>query len=585
VAALKRIPLILLTLLILAVPALAGDVYYFNAAGQGVDGERCGTKVPTLAEQEANQAAIDAWIKHGGFAMDKAGDVVIPVAIHVVAMDDGSCDVPDAQINDQMDVLNAAYAGTGFSFTLASTDRTYNSKWSTARYGSRQASAMKEATSIDPATTFNIWLANIGGGLLGYATFPDMYPEDSYMHGVVALYSSVPGGTAAPYNEGDTITHEAGHFLGLYHTFQGGCAAPNDYCDDTPQESTPAYGCPEGRDSCTSDPGLDPIHNFMDYSDDYCMYEFTADQTARMHEQMALYRPTMYGGTVVTGPTAAFSGTPVSGDFPLDVQFTDASTGDPTSWSWTFGDGGTSAAQNPNYVYDTVGYYTVSLTVSNVDGSDTLTRTNYINVTDPGGGGDTMYVAAMTATRYVTGRNISGRCTVSLADDGGGAVASATVTVSYTGNNSGTLSGVTGSDGSVTLTTPRVKSSTTEWCFTVTNVTHATLTYDPGANVTTQTCESGDVYREGSKDGLALSNDPNPFNPLTTIRFNLPQAARVSLRIYDVRGHLVATPVDEHRGQGLHVVNWDASDRPSGIYYYQLRAGDVLETRKMMLLK
>ncbi len=169
---------------------------------------------------------------------------------------------------------------------------------STHRYGSRTTKRqMKEALAIDPATTFNMYFCNIGGGLLGYATFPDMYPEDSYMHGVVCLWASVPGGAAAPYNEGDTATHEAGHFLGLYHTFQGGCTG-GDYVADTAPEASPAYGCPQGRDSCAGG-GPDPIHNFMDYTDDYCMYEFTDDQITRMHQQMALYRPTMYGGTAV----------------------------------------------------------------------------------------------------------------------------------------------------------------------------------------------------------------------------------------------------------------------------------------------
>jgi hypothetical protein len=152
---------------------------------------------------------------------------------------------------------------------------------------------MKRALHQGGDNALNFY-STTAGDFLGWAYLPDITtkPGQQYLDGVVIDWESIPGTSttyAGRYDQGETATHEVGHWLDLEHTFYGGCNAKGDFVSDTPPERTATSGCPAGKDTCP-EPGLDPIHNYMDYSYDSCYTEFTAGQTQRMRDAWLLYR-------------------------------------------------------------------------------------------------------------------------------------------------------------------------------------------------------------------------------------------------------------------------------------------------------
>ena len=273
--------------------ALASDYEYdayVSRVGEDAGLHRCATLHPPIFERELIEEAVRERMSQPGASL-AAASVAIPVHVHVITNTAGQGDPGNAAISAQINVLNAAYSGTA-TFTLVSTDRTQNNSWYTSTGGTSEKQ-MKQALHQGDAGDLNLYTNNMGDDLLGWATFPSDYRRSPTMDGVVVLFSSLPGGSAAPYNLGDTATHEVGHWMGLYHTFQGGCAKQankGDMVADTPAEASPAFGCPVGRNSCASIAGNDPIENFMDYTDDDCMDRFSAGQRTRMSSVFATYR-------------------------------------------------------------------------------------------------------------------------------------------------------------------------------------------------------------------------------------------------------------------------------------------------------
>ncbi len=236
--------------------------------------------------------------------------VLIPVVFHIV-YNTSAQNITDAQCIAQLNQLNLDYAklnsdtgnipsvfkslssNTNIQFCLAQRDPNglattgiVRKSTTTTSFGTDDK-VKSTSTGGDNAWSsssyLNIWVCNLGGGVLGYAQFPGGAASTD---GVVLLYSSVGSmvnpGTASPYNLGRTATHEVGHWLNLRHIW-GDANCGNDLVGDTPTQQTSNFGCPTfPHITCSNGSNGDMFMNYMDYVDDGCMNMFSAGQTSRM---------------------------------------------------------------------------------------------------------------------------------------------------------------------------------------------------------------------------------------------------------------------------------------------------------------
>ena len=325
----------------------------------------------------------------------------IPVVVHVIQNSSGTGFLSTSDVQSQIDILNEdfrALPGTNGSngvdsmiqFRLATEDEfgnpTTGITYSTNTTWFNDGGSYWTSLAWDTNRFMNIY-TNSASGFLGYV--PDL-PQGGIVGSdsdrIVCLWSAFGRNSAGgpPYNQGRTATHEVGHYLGLYHTFDGGCASTSgcysngDTICDTNPESSPRFGCPSNPVSCGNS---DPYTNYMDYTDDLCMEDFTEEQVNRMRCTLEFWRPNL-ADVIGADPVADFSATPLTGDAPLAVSFSDLSVGtNVNAWSWDFGDGNSSTAQNPTHVYTVPGTYDVTLTASGDAGSDIEGKGDYIVVT------------------------------------------------------------------------------------------------------------------------------------------------------------------------------------------------------------
>ncbi|KAJ7116786.1 metalloprotease [Mycena crocata] len=254
----------------------------------------------TRCANEPSQDAVEAAEAH--FQANKivptssfaaaAEDITLNIYWHVIYETENfeGGYLPQEQIDAAIDAMNDYYADSPYTWALADTIRTQSQEWfDNVNIDNSWEAAMKQTLRLGGPDDLNVYTVNFttDPAILGWATFPWDYATAPLNDGIVMYYDTLPGGNNI--NNANTMAHEAGHWLGLYHVFQGGCGATGDLVDDTPAQQRAVFECNFESDTCPTLPGLDPITNLMGYAH-LCRAELTPGQIQRTREQIVTYR-------------------------------------------------------------------------------------------------------------------------------------------------------------------------------------------------------------------------------------------------------------------------------------------------------
>jgi len=597
------------------------------------------------------------FIQSGG-AQDRVV-VTIPVVVHVVYYN-STQNISDAQIQSQLTVLNNDFrllnadaanippvfqglaADCEINFCLATQDPNGNATTGIQR---RQTTVNGFSYTNDGVKFFssggldawnrdkylNLWVCNINGGILGYAQFPG---GPANTDGVVCdfAYFGTMGTATAPFNKGRTATHEVGHWLNCYHIWgdDGTSCNGTDNVSDTPNQADENYGCPSfPQVSCSNGPNGDLFMNYMDYTDDACMYMFTNGQKSRMQSlfgsggsRAALLTspgcqppggggscgtPSGLSATNITQTSATVNWGSVSGATSYNLQWKLSTSG---TWTTVTGLTGTSyglssltAGTTYNYQVQAVcggtsSNYSTASSFTTTSGScaDQYESNNTVGTSKviPVNTTFTAKIATSTDKDYYKFSNTSSTRNIK--------VELTTLPLDYdlrlyrknNNNNNTTLLGSSENAGTanelIIYNTTTVSSNYIAYVFGWNGAFSNTQCYTLRVSLSSTSWRT-----DGSTDGateeieipvvfenVGFGMYPNPASDELTVEVPLEADADVAVAILDPAGKAA---IQQHRAltKGDNLITLDVSRLPNGVYFVQVRNGEQLHTRKLVV--